>query len=84
MCIQEFPELKSKRWLLLPGRITRWKGHADFIRLVGKLAGDYPNIQGVFVGGGRKGSFEHGKISGGSPWKKKIELSNNEVGDVNF
>jgi len=35
---EEFPELKSRRWLLLPGRVTRWKGHKDFIRLMGSLA----------------------------------------------
>jgi len=51
-----FPELKDKRWLLLPGRITQWKGHDKFIRLIGSLVKDYPNIQGLFVGGGRTGS----------------------------
>jgi len=53
---QEFPELKGKRWLLLPGRITRWKGHVAFMHLVKALAADFPDIQGLFVGGGRAGS----------------------------
>ena len=53
---EEFPQLKGKRWLLLPGRITRWKGHLDFIRLIGCLIKEYPDIQGLFVGGGRQGS----------------------------
>ncbi len=53
---KEFPELKGKRWLMLPGRITRWKGHVDFMHLIGALAKDFPDIQGVFVGGGRAGS----------------------------
>lgn len=53
---QEFPELKSKRWLLLPGRITRWKGHVAFMHLVKDLVEDFPDIQGVFVGGGKPGS----------------------------
>lgn len=53
---QEFPELKGKRWLLLPGRITRWKGHVDFMQLIGALAKNLPDVQGVFVGGGKPGS----------------------------
>lgn len=52
----EFPELQNKRWLLLPGRITRWKGHVDFMHLIGALARDHPDIQGLFVGGGKAGS----------------------------
>ena len=48
--------MKGKRWLLLPGRITRWKGHADFIRMIGSLVEDNPDVQGVIVGGGRVGS----------------------------
>ena len=53
---QEFPELRGKRWLLLPGRITRWKGHVAFMHLINALAVDYPDIHGIFVGGGRPGS----------------------------
>ena len=52
----EFPQLRGKRWLLLPGRITRWKGHVDFMHLIGALIGEFPDIQGLFVGGGRVGS----------------------------
>jgi glycosyltransferase involved in cell wall biosynthesis len=53
---KEFPELQGKRWLLLPGRITRWKGHVDFMHLIGVLIREFPDIQGLFVGGGRAGS----------------------------
>ena len=52
----EFPGLRDKRWLLLPGRITRWKGHVDFMHLVGALINDFPDIHGIFVGGGKVGS----------------------------
>lgn len=52
----EFPELAGKRWLLLPGRVTRWKGHSDFLRLLAALAADYPDVHGIFVGGCREGS----------------------------
>jgi glycosyltransferase involved in cell wall biosynthesis len=40
----------------LPGRISRYKGHVDFMHLVGALIHDFPNIHGLFVGGGRVGS----------------------------
>ncbi len=53
---KEFPELQNKRWLLLPGRITRWKGHVDFMHLIAALKVDFPDIQGLSVGGGRVGS----------------------------
>jgi glycosyltransferase involved in cell wall biosynthesis len=53
---KEFPELSNKRWLLLPGRITRWKGHVDFMHLVKALTEDFPDVHGIFVGGGKAGS----------------------------
>ena len=48
---EEFPELEHKRWLTLPGRITRLKGHVDFIHLIKALSHDFPEIHGVIVGG---------------------------------
>ncbi|WP_444900881.1 glycosyltransferase family 4 protein [Microbulbifer sp. VAAC004] len=47
----EFPQLQGKRWLLLPGRLTRWKGQEDFIELIAKLAPLAPHIHGVILGG---------------------------------
>ena len=61
---REFPELAGKRWLMLPGRVTRWKGHSDFIRLVAALTEDYPDVQGVLVGGCREGSRYQGELLG--------------------
>jgi glycosyltransferase involved in cell wall biosynthesis len=52
----EFPELAGKRWLMLPGRVTRWKGHVDFLHLLSALASDLPDVHGLFVGGCRAGS----------------------------
>ena len=54
--LAEFPELSGKRWLLLPGRVTRYKGHVDFFHLVGALAADYPDVHGLFVGSCKPGS----------------------------
>lgn len=53
---QEFPELHGKRLLLLPGRVTRWKGHVDFLHLMDALKNDYPDVHGLFVGGCKTGS----------------------------
>jgi glycosyltransferase involved in cell wall biosynthesis len=30
----DFPELQDKQLLLMPGRITRWKGQQDFLQLI--------------------------------------------------
>ncbi|WP_193162138.1 glycosyltransferase family 4 protein [Microbulbifer hainanensis] len=49
--LQEFPQLRGKRWLLLPGRLTRWKGQEDFIDLVARLANEREDVHGVVLGG---------------------------------
>ncbi|HET8731753.1 MAG TPA: glycosyltransferase [Moraxellaceae bacterium] len=46
-----FPELQGRRVLALPGRLTRLKGHAVFIDLIGRLITDHPDIHGLIVGG---------------------------------
>ena len=53
---REFPALEGKRWLCLPARLSHYKGHADFLRLLARLAPDHPELHGVIVGGGRPGS----------------------------
>ncbi|MFM2196922.1 MAG: hypothetical protein RLZZ505_354 [Verrucomicrobiota bacterium] len=46
----EHPYLAGKKVLLLPGRITRWKGQQDFIQLIASLkAAGYP-IHGLILG----------------------------------
>lgn len=49
--LSEFPALRDKRWLLLPGRLTRWKGQEDFIHLMAELVKSRSDIQGVVLGG---------------------------------
>ncbi len=46
----KYPELAGKQVLLLPGRITRWKGHEDFIRLIAALKKNGLNIHGLVAG----------------------------------
>jgi glycosyltransferase involved in cell wall biosynthesis len=48
---EAFPELAGKRVLLLPGRITRLKGHEDFLRLIATLVNEGYPVHGLIVGG---------------------------------
>src|SRR5665811_882584 len=52
----EFPQLKSKRILLLPGRLSRYKGHATFIELFAVLQSEFEDIHAVILGRAKPGS----------------------------
>ena len=45
-----WPQFVGKRLLVLPGRITRLKGHHDFIELLAALKARVPDLHGVIVG----------------------------------
>jgi len=45
------PELNDKFIITLPGRITRWKGHNDFIEIITKAKNNGLNVHGLFAGG---------------------------------
>ena len=47
----EQPQLHDKTLITLPGRITRWKGHTDFINIVGVLKQAGTNVHGLIAGG---------------------------------
>ncbi len=47
----QYPHLQGKRLLTLPGRITRLKGHNDFIEIIGRLKAMAPEVHGLIVGG---------------------------------
>ena len=47
----EFPQIAGRNVLTLPGRLTRLKGHHDFITLVGKLVAEGLDVAGLIVGG---------------------------------
>ena len=47
----EFPQIGQRKVLTLPGRLTRLKGHHDFITLVGKLVAEGRDVVGLIVGG---------------------------------
>ena len=48
---QQNPQLQSKSLLLMPGRLSRWKGQLQFIELVDKLIQAGSSCHGVIVGG---------------------------------
>ena len=48
---REFPATQGKALVVLPGRITRLKGHVDFLDVVAKLRAVRPEALGLVVGG---------------------------------
>lgn len=46
----QYPALESKKVLCLPGRITRLKGHREFIQLIGQLRAQGFDVVGLIVG----------------------------------
>lgn len=60
----EFPELRQKRLLCLPGRLSRYKGHSVFIELIAALAGQFPDIHGLVIGKARPGSRYRSELEG--------------------
>jgi len=54
--LQAFPQLDGRRWLVLPGRLSRYKGQLDFIELIAGLRGAGEAVAGVLVGGARADS----------------------------
>lgn len=52
---REHPQLSGRRVITLPGRITRLKGHEDFLGLMARLRDmEYP-VHGLIVGGAERG-----------------------------
>jgi glycosyltransferase involved in cell wall biosynthesis len=47
----ELPQIGQRKVLTLPGRLTRLKGHHDFITIVGKLVAEGLDVVGLIVGG---------------------------------
>jgi glycosyltransferase involved in cell wall biosynthesis len=48
---REFPQLQDKHLLTLPGRITRRKGHEDFLKILAELKTRGLPFHGLIVGG---------------------------------
>lgn len=48
---QQYPQLRGKKVLTLPGRLTRLKGHHDLIDLIKQLRDSGESVHGLIVGG---------------------------------
>lgn len=48
---RDFPKTKDKWLITLPGRLTRLKGHNDFINVLKQLKLNIPDVHGLIVGG---------------------------------
>lgn len=48
---RDFPMLKQRRMVVLPGRLTRLKGHEDFPAIMERVCERHPDAIGVVVGG---------------------------------
>lgn len=46
----QFPETANRDWVTLAGRITRLKGHEEFLSLIGSLIQAGRNVHGLIVG----------------------------------
>jgi glycosyltransferase involved in cell wall biosynthesis len=46
----DYPQLKGKFVITLPGRITRWKGQLDFVEVVGALKSKCIPVHGLIAG----------------------------------
>jgi|TARA_B110000503_G_scaffold31244_1_gene50449 glycosyltransferase involved in cell wall biosynthesis len=47
---KKFPRTRNKILITLPARVTRWKGHEDFIRIISMLVKKNSQIHGLIVG----------------------------------
>jgi glycosyltransferase involved in cell wall biosynthesis len=60
-----FPQLVGRPLLTLPGRLTRLKGHHDFLEIVERVRRQAPEVAGVIVGGAdRRGSSYERELRG--------------------
>jgi glycosyltransferase involved in cell wall biosynthesis len=48
---QDYPQTVGRRLVMLPGRLTRYKGHHTFIELMDRLRTEAPDVLGLIVGG---------------------------------
>ncbi|WP_404368198.1 glycosyltransferase family 4 protein [Marinobacter sp.] len=49
--LQEHPQLRGKRIIMMPGRISRWKGHALFLKAMNTIIRARPDCHGIVIGG---------------------------------
>lgn len=55
---RQYPQLAGKKIIMMPGRISRWKGQLDFLAMMAQLVQKRPDCHGIIVGGAEPGK-EH-------------------------
>ncbi|MEX2476775.1 glycosyltransferase family 4 protein [Marinobacter sp.] len=48
---REFPQFRGKRLIMMPGRISRWKGQLQFLDAMADIVHQQPDCHGIVVGG---------------------------------
>jgi glycosyltransferase involved in cell wall biosynthesis len=53
--LRRFPQLDGKKIIMMPGRISRWKGQLDFLEVMAQVTTRNPLAHGIIVGGAEPG-----------------------------
>ena len=53
--LAEHPKLASQKIIMMPGRLTRWKGQLDFLKAMAQIVLQEPDCHGLIVGGAEPG-----------------------------
>lgn len=53
--LAQHPQLEGKRILMMPGRISRWKGQLQFLEAMAEIIREKPDCHGIIVGGAEPG-----------------------------
>ncbi|MDG5501340.1 glycosyltransferase family 4 protein [Marinobacter sp. BGYM27] len=56
---QEYPQLQGKFIVTLPGRLTRLKGHREWLQAIARLSQRMPDLAGLIVGGDAPGKADY-------------------------
>lgn len=56
--LRQYPQLANQKIIMMPGRISRWKGQLDFLAMMARLVRQRPDCHGIIVGGAEPGK-EH-------------------------
>ena len=48
--LSEFPQFQNKKLIVMPGRLSRWKGQEAFLQVMAKLTEKRSDVHGVIIG----------------------------------
>jgi glycosyltransferase involved in cell wall biosynthesis len=59
--LNDFPQLEGKHWLLMPARLTPWKGQRTFLQMLARVAGERDDVFGLVVGAADPGREKYAR-----------------------